>query len=96
MLDERQVFVMLLIDEVYLLKRTLPKIKEIGLSSPMIGDGTEDKIDFIYNFMSAVLIARRVFEKIDICDPERKMFKNVRKKFQYEDYLNNTSDSFWL
>ncbi len=77
---------MLLIDEVCLLKRTLPKIKEIGLSTPLIGDGTEDRIDFIYNFMSAVLIARRVFEKIDICDPKRIMFKNVRKKFRYEDY----------
>ena len=85
-LDERQVFVMLLIDEVYLLKRTLPKIKEVGLSTPVIGDGTEDRIDFIHNFMSTVLIARRVFEKIDICDPKRVMFKNIRKNFRHWDY----------
>lgn len=77
---------MLLIDEVYLLKRTLPKIKEVGLSTPVIGDGTEDRIDFIHNFMSAVLIARRVFEKIDRCDPKRVMFKNIRKNFRYGDY----------
>ena len=79
-------FVMLLIDEVYLLKRTLPKIKEVGLSTPVIGDGTEDRIDFIHNFMSTVLIARRVFEKIDICDPKRIMFKNIRKNFRYWHY----------
>ena len=77
---------MLLIDEVYLLKRTLPKIKEVGLSTPVIGDGTEDRIDFIHNFMSTVLIARRVFEKIDICDPKRVMFKNIRKNFRHWDY----------
>ncbi len=45
---------MLLVDEVILLERTLPKIKEVGLSTPVIGDGTEDRIDFIHNFMVTI------------------------------------------
>ncbi len=72
---------MLLIDEVELLKRVLPKIKEVGLSTPLIGDGTEERIDFIHNFMSAVLTARRICEKIDTCDPKRTMFRNIKKCF---------------
>ena len=79
---------MLLVDEVILLERILPEIKDIGLSTPTIGDGTDERINFIHNFMSAILIARRVFEKIDECDSERSMFKDIRKKkFQYEGYV---------
>ncbi|MYB71763.1 MAG: hypothetical protein F4X75_25090 [Gemmatimonadetes bacterium] len=78
---------MLLVDEVILLERILPEIKDIGLSTPMIGDGTDERINFIHNFMSAILIARRVFEKIDKCDSRRRMFKDIREKFRYEDYV---------
>lgn len=69
---------MLLVDEVILLERILPEIKDIGLSTPTIGDGTDERINFIHNFMSAILIARRVFEKIDKCDSRRRMFKDIR------------------
>ena len=74
---------MFLIDEIDILKKKLCKIRDMEVSTPIVGEDIRDNRNLFFDFMGTMVIARRIVEKIDKCDPKRKTFRCVKKQLEY-------------